>query len=88
MDADAQNGFVDPPQALRCASRPHLYPNLARPISTYVASGCHRDARKWRIVTRLNAGRVVQGVKNAPLRDDVLDHWRAEAAGQSDNTRA
>jgi len=40
------------------------------------------------VATRINAGRVVQGIENAPLRDDVLDHWRAEAAGHSDNTGA
>ena len=33
---------------------------------------------------RINAGRVVQGMKTAPLRDDVLDHWRAEAARSAD----
>jgi hypothetical protein len=40
------------------------------------------------VVRRVNAGRVVQGIKNAPLRDDALEHWRAEAASQSDETGA
>ncbi len=32
------------------------------------------------IATRLNEGRVIQGMKTAPLRDDVLDYWRERAA--------
>jgi hypothetical protein len=32
------------------------------------------------VAERVNAGRVIQGMKTAPLRDDVLDHWRSEAA--------
>lgn len=32
------------------------------------------------IAERINAGRTIQGVKTAPLRDDVLEHWRAESS--------
>jgi hypothetical protein len=32
------------------------------------------------VATRINEGRVIQGMKTAPLRDDILDHWRAGAA--------
>ncbi len=32
------------------------------------------------VATRINAGRVIQGMKTAPLRDDVLESWRAEVA--------
>lgn len=32
------------------------------------------------VARRINAGRVIQGMKSAPLRDDVLDHWRTQAA--------
>lgn len=35
------------------------------------------------VTTRINEGRVIQGMKTAPLRDDVLDHWRARAANES-----
>ncbi len=31
------------------------------------------------VANRINEGRVIQGIKDAPLRDDVLDHWRARA---------
>ncbi len=34
--------------------------------------------------TSLNANRTIQGMKIAPLRDDVLDHWRSEVA-RTDN---
>lgn len=40
------------------------------------------------VATRINAGRVVQGIKNAPLSDDVLTHWRERAASASDDTSA
>ena len=36
------------------------------------------------VAARINAGRTIQGMKSAPLRDDVLDHWRTEAARASD----
>jgi hypothetical protein len=39
------------------------------------------------VADRINAGRTIQGMKSAPLRDDVLDHWRAEAARASDDKR-
>ena len=32
------------------------------------------------VATRINAGRVIQGLKSAPLRDDIIDHWRELAA--------
>lgn len=32
------------------------------------------------VAARINAGRTIQGMKTAPLRDDVLEHWRSEAA--------
>lgn len=32
---------------------------------------------------RINEGRIIQGMKAAPLRDDVLEHWRAEATSQT-----
>lgn len=32
------------------------------------------------LAERINAGRTIQGMKTAPLRDDVLEHWRFEAA--------
>lgn len=35
------------------------------------------------VANRINAGRVIQGMKTAPLADDVLDHWRARAANKS-----
>jgi hypothetical protein len=28
------------------------------------------------VATSINEGRIIQGVKSAPLRDDVLDYWR------------
>jgi len=31
------------------------------------------------VAERINAGRTIQGMKTAPLRDDVLEHWRAKA---------
>lgn len=37
------------------------------------------------VATRINEGRVIQGMKTAPLRDDILDHWRASVANQSEN---
>jgi hypothetical protein len=36
------------------------------------------------VAERLNANRTIQGMKTAPLRDDVLEHWRSEAA-RADN---
>jgi hypothetical protein len=36
------------------------------------------------VTTRLNDGRIIQGMKSAPLRDDVLDHWRQRAADKPD----
>jgi hypothetical protein len=39
------------------------------------------NAEKLReVATRINEGRVIQGMKSAPLRDDVLDYWRERAA--------
>jgi len=38
------------------------------------------------VATRINAGRVIQGMKTAPLRDDVLEYWRAEAAERTEKT--
>lgn len=35
------------------------------------------------IATRLNAGRII-GVKSALLRDDILDHWREQAANRTE----
>lgn len=32
------------------------------------------------VAERINAGRTIQGMKTAPLRDDVLEHWRSEAS--------
>lgn len=32
------------------------------------------------VAKRINEGRVIQGLRSAPLRDDVLDHWRERAA--------
>lgn len=38
------------------------------------------NAEKLReVATRINQGRVIQGMKSAPLRDDVLDYWRERA---------
>lgn len=37
------------------------------------------------VAGRINAGRTIQGMKSAPLRDDVLDHWRSEAARAADD---
>ncbi len=36
------------------------------------------------VAGRVNAGRVIQGMKTAPLADDVLDHWRARATARAD----
>lgn len=53
----------------------------------------HAIGRGWRasnaeklreIATRINAGRVIQGMTSAPLRDDVLAHWRQRAAQRID----
>jgi len=33
------------------------------------------------IAIRLNEGRIIKGMKTAPLGDGVLDHWRERAAG-------
>ena len=39
------------------------------------------NAEKLReVATRINEGRVIQGMKSAPLSDDVLAHWRERAA--------
>ena len=39
------------------------------------------NAEKLReVATRVNEGRVIQGMKSAPLREDVLTHWRERAA--------
>lgn len=39
------------------------------------------NAEKLReVATRINEGRIVQGMKSAPLSDDVLVHWRERAA--------
>ena len=39
------------------------------------------NAEKLReVATRINEGRIVQGMKSAPLRDDVLTYWRERAA--------
>lgn len=55
-----------------------------------VALHAHAIGHGWRasnaeilrdVATRILAGRVIQGMKTAPLADDVLDHWRARAAG-------
>ena len=32
------------------------------------------------VATRINEGRVIQGMKSAPLGDDVLDYWREPAS--------
>lgn len=32
------------------------------------------------IATRLNESRVIQGMKTAPLADDILNHWRERSA--------
>jgi hypothetical protein len=36
------------------------------------------------VAKRINEGRVIQGMKSAPLRDDVLEYWRKRAANGSD----
>lgn len=38
------------------------------------------------VAERINAGRTIQGMKTAPLRDDVLEHWRAEAGRTDDDS--
>ena len=38
------------------------------------------------VAGRLNEGRTIQGVKDAPLRDDILEHWRAEATRHAEQT--
>jgi hypothetical protein len=39
------------------------------------------NAEKLReVAVRVNEGRVIQGMKSAPLRDDVLTYWRERAA--------
>lgn len=35
------------------------------------------------VTTRINRGRVIQGMERAPLRDDILEYWRARAAKTS-----
>lgn len=37
------------------------------------------------IAERVNAGRLIQGMKTAPLGDGVLDHWRERAASLGEN---
>lgn len=37
------------------------------------------------VAGRVNAGRVIQGMKTAPLADDVLDHWRNRAAARAES---
>lgn len=36
------------------------------------------------VANRLNEGRVIRGMKTAPLRDDVLEVWRERAANQDE----
>ena len=39
------------------------------------------NAEKLReVATRINEGQIIQGMKSAPLRDDVLAYWRERAA--------
>lgn len=37
------------------------------------------------IASRIKVGRVVQGTKTAPLRDDVLEYWREQADARAEN---
>ncbi|MDN4171316.1 hypothetical protein QWY28_00005, partial [Nocardioides sp. SOB77] len=50
-----------------------------------IASGWRAsNAAKLReVATRINEGRIIQGMKSAPLADDVLTHWRARASAHA-----